>query len=68
MKTKRILWSIFFGICALVVILVLIRIFLMSDKKTLSELYPSENAIAAYEGGNEFVSAHLFIFYSFHHP
>ena len=56
MKAKRILWSIFFGICALVIILVLIRIFLMSDKKTLSELYPSENAIAAYEGGNEFVS------------
>lgn len=56
MKAKRIAWSIFFGICTLVFILILIRIFLMSDNKTLSELYPTENAAAAYQGGNAFLS------------
>ena len=56
MKAKRIAWSIFFGICLLVIILVLVRIFLMSDNKELSSIFPTENAVAAYSNENEFLT------------
>ncbi len=56
MKAKRILRSVFFGICALVLILMLIRIFLMSDNKALTDIYPTENARLAYGDGSEFLS------------
>ncbi len=60
MKAKRILRGVFLGICALVLILMLIRIFLMSDNKALTDIYPTENARAAYANGAELLSHDVF--------
>lgn len=55
MKAKRVIWGIIFGLCAVVLIFILARIFMMDDNDTLSEIYPTENAVAAYGEGREFL-------------
>ncbi len=55
MKVKRILKGLFIAFVCAFLIFIIARIFLLGDNDTLSELYPTDNAIEAYANGEEFI-------------
>lgn len=58
MRIGKILKGIFIALIVAVFAIILIRIFMLDDKSTLDNLYPTENAVFAYEkdGENAFSS------------
>ena len=55
MKIKRILKGLFIAFVCAFLLFIAARIFLLGDNDTLSELYPTDSAISAYNAGENFI-------------